>query len=93
MPTDEGQDSFKEIKVHNLDGERNVAMRLTQEPGVFTVTTDESKTGVATNVQEFSSGAWLEDTVHRIAEVLHQMEGAEQISPISGKQRKPKEKI
>ena len=52
-------------------------MKLTQEPGVFTVTTDESKTGVATNVQGFASGAWLEDTVHCSAKGLDQMEGAE----------------
>ena len=52
-------------------------LESTQEPGVFTVTTDESKTGVATNVQGFASGAWLEDTVQRFAGVLGQMEEAE----------------
>ena len=44
LPTDVGQHLFKEIGVKTLDGERSFELKPTQEPGVFTVTTDESKT-------------------------------------------------
>ena len=77
MPTDQHQELFEEIKVSNFEGDRNFQWRKTQEQGVFTVTAEETKAGVATNVQGSLSGAWPEDTVERMAQVVHQMEGVE----------------
>ena len=76
MSTDQDQLPFKEIKVQKFEGDQNFQLGKTQELGVFTVTTEETKTGVATNVQGSSNGAWLEDTLERLTKVVTQMEVA-----------------
>ena len=67
LPTDQDQQQYKEINVHNLEGDQHSKLMQAQDICVLTVTTDQTKTGVASNVQGSSNGAWLEDTVETMA--------------------------
>ena len=77
LPTDEDQALFKEIGLNESGRRKSFVLKSAQHPGVFTLTADESKTGVSTNVQGSISGSWLKDTVQRLTEVLEHTEAAE----------------
>ena len=76
-PTDQNQEFFKEIKASNCEGDRIFQLRQTQEQGVYIVSADGAKAGVATNVQVSLDGAWMEDTIERLTKTVSQTEVSE----------------
>ena len=59
-----------------IEGSRSFNLRQIQEVGVFIVIAEETKAGVAPNVQGLPDGAWLKDAFVKRTKLVNQTEAA-----------------